>query len=1108
MAGGKTNYSIAINLLTENFKRGAGQVKSVFRSMQAQVLTFAAALGAGGIGLSNLISKSVDVARETNRVTTALKNVSGGANQFADNQRFLLGMAKRYGLEINTLTGNYAQFTAAASISGMTMENQRKVFEATSRAVTAFGMSAEDSNGVFLALSQMMSKGKISSEELRLQMGERLPIALQAMAKAAGTTVAGLDDLMKKGQLMSADILPKFAEALTEMTPSIDTDNLETSINRLKNSFTGLTNSLDIQGKYKAIIDGLNNLVGKIQSGVSGIVAFVVSVVSGRLLQSVIAFFAKGNAELNASVAKYKVAEEQKQIATQNRIAAENAYAKMQLDYETRVNGQRLASKAQLNKSLKALDAARLAEQKAVNEMAAASVKAAAVQSMSAWQKAGSIMASAGKRMAIVLKSVWSTAGPMALITLISTLIGYFTNLYTEAKRVKNIFSDYQKELAAIEEPIDVTKLRVLQKLYNDAAGDVKLQGMYQERIEDLLGTQIKKNQDINALIKDRIRLLEATATADMLTRKKVEVEERNRELAGKSRLGSQNLAHMANVRKDKGFAAYSLRLSDVMTAADKNGESSFSIMRETNKLTEEYMENQRVLDDVNRRLEEAMKYVVKNEKPSRISSSMLTGKDPLPQTTSPKRTELQNQQESYYKQLEQLGAQLEIGQITQAEYNKALGELNVKMFAQAKSTKDKDVLESTYFKSLRSAASEALANKDRLAAAVEFEKVQKDYADKVRELEAQQAKGLITQKELNKEIGSLSRGAAKSAASIKGIGDEANSFIATMQFNSSTMVSPIKVKPRDTTFDYKKNRTEILSEELDKAKELADAYKAQAEEIGNTLSDELANAMAGVPDLESKLKIAQVRQDVKDFSKDLRGQIYSGIKDIASSSDRVVSAFSNLNNVLADADASEWEKIMAIWNAMTTSIDGMMSIIKTIETLTEMSKKLSAAKQAEILIDDRANTAKIQNATVGMAIDKMEAETKKQNARGVVTANTAEAASAAGKSVAGIPIVGIAMAAAAVAGIIALFATLPKFARGGVIAGGPSAGDKILARVNSGEMILNQRQQSNLFKALDSGGYGGRSDLSSTVSTHVRAKDLVLTINNYLKSKGKKTIS
>ena len=40
---GRLSFSIAINLLTENFKRGTNQVKAAFRSMQMQILTFAAA---------------------------------------------------------------------------------------------------------------------------------------------------------------------------------------------------------------------------------------------------------------------------------------------------------------------------------------------------------------------------------------------------------------------------------------------------------------------------------------------------------------------------------------------------------------------------------------------------------------------------------------------------------------------------------------------------------------------------------------------------------------------------------------------------------------------------------------------------------------------------------------------------------------------------------------------------------------------------------------------------------------------------------------------------------------------------------------------------------
>lgn len=250
--------------------------------------------------------------------------------------------------------------------------------------------------------------------------------------------------------------------------------------------------------------------------------------------------------------------------------------------------------------------------------------------------------------------------------------------------------------------------------------------------------------------------------------------------------------------------------------------------------------------------------------------STTITTPTTDPDDDKKKKTHLQKQQESYDKQFEELGAELEIGKITQAEYNKALGELNIKMYAQAKGTGDKEVLESQYFQNLKTAAEKAIRNQDKNAALVEFEKVQKDYNTKVREAQAQQAKGLISQKELNSNIVSLSVEAAKSAAGIKGIGDEADVFISVMQLNAKILASPIKIKPRDETFDYKKTKVDIASENLDKAKELADKYKEEARIIGKTLSDEVANAMADVPSLEEALKLAQVQEDIKNFTKEL----------------------------------------------------------------------------------------------------------------------------------------------------------------------------------------------------------------------------------------------
>lgn len=82
--------------------------------------------------------------------------------------------------------------------------------------------------------------------------------------------------------------------------------------------------------------------------------------------------------------------------------------------------------------------------------------------------------------------------------------------------------------------------------------------------------------------------------------------------------------------------------------------------------------------------------------------------------------------------------------------------------------------------------------------------------------------------------------------------------------------------------------------------------------------------------------------------------------------------------------------------------------------------------------------------------------------------ANTKVAVTGAAASVASIPVVGWIMAGVAVASVIAAMASMPKFATGGIVSGGSVSGDKIPALLNSGEMVLNTRQQANLFNQLD----------------------------------------
>lgn len=97
-----------------------------------------------------------------------------------------------------------------------------------------------------------------------------------------------------------------------------------------------------------------------------------------------------------------------------------------------------------------------------------------------------------------------------------------------------------------------------------------------------------------------------------------------------------------------------------------------------------------------------------------------------------------------------------------------------------------------------------------------------------------------------------------------------------------------------------------------------------------------------------------------------------------------------------------------------------------------------------------------------------------------------------------------IAAIATVIATITSIFSSLPKFADGGIIGGSSFSGDNLLARVNSGEMILNQKQQSNLFALL--GGSASSNSGNITIGfDKVRGSDIYLSLKNYMKSTGKK---
>lgn len=94
---------------------------------------------------------------------------------------------------------------------------------------------------------------------------------------------------------------------------------------------------------------------------------------------------------------------------------------------------------------------------------------------------------------------------------------------------------------------------------------------------------------------------------------------------------------------------------------------------------------------------------------------------------------------------------------------------------------------------------------------------------------------------------------------------------------------------------------------------------------------------------------------------------------------------------------------------------------------------------------------------------------------------------------------------------LVSMVATISQFATGGIVGGNSKSGDRVLARVNSGEMILNAAQQAQLFAiangrmqptvntdvlaGLMAGGAGGVK--AGSVVGKIRGRDIVLVTAN-----------
>lgn len=360
-----------------------------------------------------------------------------------------------------------------------------------------------------------------------------------------------------------------------------------------------------------------------------------------------------------------------------------------------------------------------------------------------------------------------------------------------------------------------------------------------------------------------------------------------------------------------------------------------------------------------------------------------------------------------------------------------------------------------------------------------DFKAEQKDYQDEVKDLEKSLLDGEIDDAEFDatmKDI--LSDYVENFKWYAEKLGGEAKEFfdgisILAKNFDVKVSVNDIVQKPFENPFP------DTLEEDYNFFK------KSDAEEYAESLKIFEAQYASYIEKLE-KLQQLPTTDATTQAIEELNAKIeavkekYANVKELQKSLVDENNRVSFLNSMTSD------------YGTIKTQIEGIQNLINAfgdsnLTTLTKMADGMGALGAGAIV--------------AGQAIAQLGANSKMAkvgliaSAIGQVIVGYSLAVSDAAKKLGWF---GWIAASLSGLGIVAsTISQLKGYNTGGIIDGNSIHGDKVLARVNSGEMVLNKRQQSNLFRQLNN-ATNNNNGVGNNVVFTIHGADLIGAIDNY----------
>jgi tape measure domain-containing protein len=259
-----------------SISKKAGETASVLLSLKRAADTFGTFyLVKEGIG------SLLEAQKQLQAIHYTLIAATGSSTQASDAFKFVADESQRMGLVLPEAASGFANLSASATAAGVTLTDQKKLFDAYSKSATSLHLDTTQSNRALLALEQMFAKGKIQAQELRLQLGQAIPGAAQRFQNAVmemtkGTDLAGksFDQLLSAGELTTSKFLPALVTALEMSGRGWEeaSKGLNSNLNRVRTAWFNLKTEVSSGLFNEAATAGAGLLadnLGRVASAVS-----------------------------------------------------------------------------------------------------------------------------------------------------------------------------------------------------------------------------------------------------------------------------------------------------------------------------------------------------------------------------------------------------------------------------------------------------------------------------------------------------------------------------------------------------------------------------------------------------------------------------------------------------------------------------------------------------------------------------------------------------------------------------------------------------------------------------------------------------------------------